>query len=175
MSPEREADGPAGQPVEPEQASASDRVLLEVSILESESEDAQRPNGVGDEPDEEDQGRTVLVISNDEDMRRYVRRCLRTHDGIQVVEAPDGKDAFAEDQKVLPSLVIVDVVEPGSTYPLDRALRSRSVPPQLPTIVITDEPPVGGRQLPPGAATYVLVKPFNARRLCAEVDRMIDH
>lgn len=120
--------------------------------------------------------RIVLVVAPDRDMRTYVRRCLRRHPEIRVVEAADESGALRAARTVRPHVVIVDVDGPDpSNERRGRALRAEASLAQVPMIVITDEEPgehvadlVGGAR--PGV---IIVKPFNARQLCNEVELLL--
>ncbi len=154
-------------------SNASDRVRLEVSILEPEPRKQSRP-------DEAASGsgtaRTVLVVAVETDLRAYVRECLE-RDGLRVLEAMDGVSLRAGLDATGPDLCVLDAgsadAEALSIWrTLARDARARVVP----LVVLSDEPVedsvVRANGLMPPAV--VLVKPFNALRLCGEVARLLD-
>lgn len=156
--------------------SSSDRLHLEVSILASDSEDAAAT--AADEPgtDGGSRKRVVLVVAPDRDMRTYVRRCLRLHREIHVVEAGDDKGAIRAARITRPEVVIVDVDGPDpSSAGRGRALRAEAAMARLPMIVISDDEPDGElAELVGGALPgVIIVKPFNARQLCKEVELLL--
>ncbi|MDQ3757726.1 MAG: response regulator [Actinomycetota bacterium] len=57
-------------------------------------------------------GRLVLVVDDDEMIRRLVRTVLEADDWT-VVEARDGNEAFARLEASQPSVVVLDVMMPG--------------------------------------------------------------
>ena len=171
---ERSEPGARGGGEGPE-PSSSDRVQLEVSILASDSEDAA--SLAADEPGADGtKKRVVLVVAPDKDMRTYLRRCLRLHSDIRVVEAGDDKGAIRAARTSMPEIVILDMDGPDPSNAIrGRALRAESAMARLPMIVISDEEP--GDELAalvnadlPGV---IIVKPFNARQLCNEVEMLL--
>ena len=155
--------------------SSSDPAWLEASLLASASDDAR---ALSPDPrlDGDIDHRTVLVVAVDADMRTYVRGCLAHMMSIQVVEAADIGMMRGIARAMPPDLVVIDVDGDPAGVAVDRLLDVQPELVNVPVIVITDEAPGGAREplgsgKAPGA---LLVKPFNARRLCAEVHRLLD-
>jgi CheY-like chemotaxis protein len=156
--------------------SSSDRVRLEVSILASASEDGV-PETADEAPGTRPDLRTVLVVAAESDMRIYVRRCLRRQGGLHVVEAADGVSALRAGRRAPPDIIILDVDgHPLAANALVDTLRSEGVFAGVPLVIISDEETEDAKlRLASGPAqSAILVKPFNARQLCAEVERMLD-
>jgi DNA-binding response OmpR family regulator len=110
---------------------------------------------------------TILVVDDEPVVRDVVVRYLR-RDGHTTLEASNGDDARELIQTRSPSLVVLDVMLPGTDgLELCRWIRSRS---QLPVILLTarvDEADrIVGLEL--GADDYV-TKPFSPRELAARV------
>src|ERR671918_1844181 len=110
---------------------------------------------------------TVLVVDDEPTIREVVVRYLR-RDGFQTLEAADGERARELVETRKPSLVVLDVMLPGTDgLSLCRWIRSRS---SLPVILLTargDEVDrIVGLEL--GADDYV-TKPFSPRELAARV------
>ena len=110
---------------------------------------------------------TVLVVDDEPTIREVVVRYLR-RDGFQTLEAADGERARELVETGKPSLVVLDVMLPGTDgLTLCRWIRSRS---SLPVILLTargDEVDrIVGLEL--GADDYV-TKPFSPRELAARV------
>ena len=57
-------------------------------------------------------GKLVLVVDDDEMIRRLVRTVLEADDWT-VVEARDGPEAFAQLESTEPAVVVLDVMMPG--------------------------------------------------------------
>lgn len=173
---EQRRDSKAGGAGAGERTSSSDRVQLEVSILASASDDTG-PGAADDSTAARADGRTVLVVAAESDMRTYVRRCLNRHDDIRVVEAANRNDALRSAQAAVPNVIIVDADGLDSVgIALARGLRAESSLAAVPLLVITDEEPGdnGAELLGSGAPGAIIVKPFNAQRLCSEVERLIN-
>jgi two-component system, OmpR family, response regulator ResD len=109
----------------------------------------------------------ILVVDDEPVVRDVVVRYLR-RDGFTTLETGDGDEARALIEAEEPSLVVLDVMLPGSDgLELCRWIRSRSA---LPVILLTarvDEADrIVGLEL--GADDYV-TKPFSPRELVARV------
>ena len=104
---------------------------------------------------------TVIVVSAEADLRRYVRECLREHVDLRLLEAATVAAAVALTAEYSPALFVVD--EPERTVLAMLA--------ELRAIVIVDELPHGE----PGAGTHLrlLARPFTAEGLMAEVDHLL--
>jgi len=110
---------------------------------------------------------TVLVVDDEPTIRDVVVRYLR-RDGYETLEAADGNRARELIEQSTPSLVVLDVMLPGTDgLALCRWIRSRS---SLPVILLTargDEVDrIVGLEL--GADDYV-TKPFSPRELAVRV------
>ncbi len=110
---------------------------------------------------------TVLVVDDEPIVRDVVARYLR-HEGYRTLEAGDGDEARRLISESEPSLVVLDVMLPGTDgLALCRWIRSRS---ELPVIMLTargeEADRIVGLEL--GADDYV-AKPFSPRELTARV------
>ncbi len=118
---------------------------------------------------------TLLVVDDDESLRRLVARLLRAH-GYHVLEAPDGTEALrlsAQHSDPI-HLVVSDIVMPGMSGPqLVNLLVKRR--PRLRVLFIsgyTDEGLPPGQALRPGV-NYI-PKPFSRRQLAERVRAILD-
>jgi DNA-binding response OmpR family regulator len=115
---------------------------------------------------------TVLVVDDEPMVRDVVTRYLE-RDGHRVITAEDGDAARGVIEREAPSLVLLDVMLPGSTdgLALCRWIRSTS---NLPVILLTarvDEADrIVGLEL--GADDYV-TKPFSPRELATRVKTVL--
>jgi DNA-binding response OmpR family regulator len=115
---------------------------------------------------------TVLVVDDEPLVRDVVTRYLE-RDGHRVLAAEDGDGARRLIEREAPSLVLLDVMLPGSTDGLElcRWIRASS---ELPVILLTarvDEADrIVGFEL--GAADYV-TKPFSPRELATRVKTVL--
>ncbi len=118
----------------------------------------------------------IVIVARDPDMQAYVSACVAAHGrpvhiGV-VTRAAAVVSGFDEPR---PDLVVADadgasLDEFAEMTGLYRALRARAVP----LLLLADEP----ARLPhalalPDPRCAVIAKPFNARALCAEVDRLL--
>jgi DNA-binding response OmpR family regulator len=108
----------------------------------------------------------ILVIEDDDLVARTVERTLRTDD-FRVAIARDGEDGLKQARKLLPDLVILDVIMPGMDgYAVCRAMRSDPQLAEIPVLFLTakikDEDRINGFLV--GGDDY-LTKPFNVDEL----------
>jgi DNA-binding response OmpR family regulator len=115
---------------------------------------------------------TVLVVDDEPLVRDVVTRYLE-RDGHRVVTAEDGDGARRIIEREAPSLVLLDVMLPGSTDGLElcRWIRASS---ELPVILLTarveETDRIVGLEL--GADDYV-TKPFSPRELATRVKTVL--
>ena len=114
---------------------------------------------------------TVLVVDDEPIVREVVVRYLR-HAGYATLEAGDGDAARALIERKHPSLVVLDVMLPGTNgLELCRWIRARG---DLPVILLTargeEADRIVGLEL--GADDYV-TKPFSPRELTARVKTVL--
>lgn len=119
-------------------------------------------------------GARVLVVDDNEDMRRYMSRLLRGQ--WEVDTAADGHEALAAIRERRPDVVLSDVMMPNlDGFGLLRAIRSDSELRDLPVVLVSaragEEASVEG--LGAGADDY-LTKPFSARELLARVNANLE-
>jgi PAS domain S-box-containing protein len=114
----------------------------------------------------------VLLVDDDADMRAYVRGSLSGR--FEVVSEPDGRAALETAQRLIPDLVLTDVMMPEmDRFALLTALRNTPALRLVPVIMLCaqgDESRVEG--LEEGADDY-LTKPFTARELVARVEAQL--
>lgn len=121
----------------------------------------------------------VLVVDDDADMRRYVRRALRHMETrvSLIIEAGNGEEAMRQLGHTSVGLVISDVIMPlMDGYELSRAIRDTTPPAETPILLITgeDTPREAADRARHAGAQAVLQKPFNAHSLCRAVEAVLD-
>jgi signal transduction histidine kinase/AraC-like DNA-binding protein len=117
--------------------------------------------------------RIVLVIDDDPDVRRYINDTISGD--MEVIEAGDGEEGIRCAQKMIPDLIISDIMMPKRDgnelcQVLKEDLRTSHIPIILLTARAGTENRIEG--LEKGADDYVL-KPFVARELLARVKNLI--
>jgi DNA-binding response OmpR family regulator len=116
---------------------------------------------------EELERRRILVVDDEERMVRFIRLNLE-HDGFQVSEAFNGKQAVQKLRDVNPDLILLDVMMPDlDGFEVLEMIREIS---NVPVIMLTakseEDDRVRGLEL--GADDYV-AKPFSPRELVSRV------
>ncbi|TPW06954.1 MAG: histidine kinase [bacterium] len=87
------------------------------------------------EADAEGPHQRILVVDDDEAVRRFIVECLQSL-GYSVEEAADGEAGLRVLQRSPPDLMIVDYAMPGMTG-VDVVLRAQAVAPGVPVILAT--------------------------------------
>jgi DNA-binding NtrC family response regulator len=117
--------------------------------------------------------KTVLVIDDDESLRRVVEYNLR-EDGYQVVTAGDGRSGLERFQESNVELVLTDVRMPEMDG-IEVLTRIKAMQPDLPVIVLTAHGTIDAavEAMKVGAFDY-LTKPFSRDQLKASVHKALE-
>ena len=115
--------------------------------------------------------RRILVVDDEERMIRFIRMNLE-HDGFQVAEAFNGKQAIQKIRDVTPDLILLDVMMPDlDGFEVLETVREFS---NVPVIMLTakgeEDDRVRGLEL--GADDYI-TKPFSPRELVSRVKAVL--
>ena len=115
------------------------------------------------------QRQTILVVDDDEDLRRLFRTSLALA-GYDVVEAGAGPDALQRIEEAPPDLVVLDLMLPGFSGVIVRQeLASHILTRHIPIVVITGSP-----LLPEGLDVNCIIrKPATTDQLIATVRRCL--
>lgn len=116
----------------------------------------------------------VLVVEDNHDVREFIKDCLSTE--FQIELAADGKDAEIKAEKIIPDLIISDVMMPNMNgYELTRILKNNEKTSHIPIILLTaksqQESKIEG--LEAGADDF-LTKPFDASELRIRINNLIN-
>jgi two-component system KDP operon response regulator KdpE len=119
------------------------------------------------------QGARILVVDDETQLRRAVRRALEGH-GYQVHESEDGGSALADYQLFRPDVVLLDLMLPDmSGVEVCRRLRAQRETPIIILSVVGDEK-TKVEALDQGADDY-LTKPFGSDELLARIRVALRH
>jgi DNA-binding response OmpR family regulator/anti-sigma regulatory factor (Ser/Thr protein kinase) len=124
-------------------------------------------------PAAEEDVTTVLVVEDNEEVRAYVRQHLAPV--YRVLEACDGEAGLEMTKRLLPDLVLSDVMMPGMDgYALCRAIKSDPETDFIPVVLLTaraerDDRLAGLRE----QADDYLTKPFDVRELTTRIENLI--
>jgi len=113
--------------------------------------------------------RLVLVVDDDEMIRRLLRTVLEA-DEFEVVEAPDGDAALAALEDLKPTVIVLDVMMPG----LDGVEVCRRIDHRAAKVVMLtarDDPDLERAARDAGADAF-LTKPFSSVELLDLVERL---
>jgi two-component system KDP operon response regulator KdpE len=115
--------------------------------------------------------RRILVVDDEERMVRFIRLNLE-HDGFQVSEAFNGKQAIQKMRDLTPDLILLDVMMPDlDGFEVLETIREIS---NVPVIMLTakgeEDDRVRGLEL--GADDYI-TKPFSPRELVSRVKAVL--
>jgi DNA-binding response OmpR family regulator len=116
----------------------------------------------------------ILVVEDSADFRDYIRGSLEPL--YMVVEAKDGQEGIKKAKKIIPDLIISDIMMPEvDGYALCRVLKNDIKTCHIPIILLTakasEENIIQGLEI--GADDYI-IKPFSTKILCARIKNLID-
>jgi signal transduction histidine kinase/CheY-like chemotaxis protein len=123
--------------------------------------------------EEEDDVTTVLVVEDNHEVRAYIRKHLAPT--YRVLEADDGQRGLEMTKRLLPDLVLSDVMMPGMDgYALCRAIKQDPETDFIPVVLLTARAaPEDRMEGLHGRADDYLTKPFDVPELLARVDNLI--
>lgn len=144
--------------------------------LEPESEPEHVANREENEKEyeKEHSADVILVVEDNADVRRFIRSPLEQ--SYTVIEAVNGKEGIEKARKMVPSLIVSDVMMPEiDGYELCQVLKTDIATSHIPIILLTakasDENIIEG--LETGADDYI-TKPFNTTILLTRIKNLID-
>jgi len=161
--------------------SASEIVNLPYqSAISETSKTKQEEDQIGSETNENLEEKlsipktTILLVEDDDDMRRYIYGELQ--DEYNIIEATNGKSGLAKAQKLIPDLVITDVMMPKMNgIELCRTLKTSPDTSHIPVIILTAlgdmDHQIEG--LETGADSYIS-KPFQTKHLRVRIEKLIE-
>ena len=114
--------------------------------------------------------RQVLVVDDDEMIRRLVRTVLEADD-FEVVEAPDGEQALSMIDAISPAVVVLDIMMPGiNGVEVCRRLDHTNV--KVVILTARDDADLADECMAVGADAF-LTKPFSSIQLLDLVEELM--
>lgn len=116
----------------------------------------------------------VLIVEDNADVRKYIKDSLG--DGFQFEEAANGEQGVRKAEKIIPDLIISDVMMPKMDgNELTRILKNDEKTSHIPIILLTAKAEQEGKieGLETGADAY-LIKPFNTKELMVRIKNLLN-
>ena len=118
--------------------------------------------------------RTILIVDDDESIRRLIATTLEDVSGYRLEEAGDGAEAVERARAARPQIVFLDIEMPGvNGIEACRRLRSEPATAEATIVMLTGETgDVAERSAQAAGADLFLTKPFSPLHLLQLVDRI---
>ncbi len=117
----------------------------------------------------------ILIVEDQEDMREYIRQCLKLP-GYHFHEATNGQEGLETALSIIPDLIIADVMMPKMDgIALTQKIRKDLSTSHIPVVLLTARASLNHKLdgLFAGADAY-LSKPFSPRELLLRVQKLIE-
>jgi CheY-like chemotaxis protein len=113
----------------------------------------------------------ILVIDDEEDIRKLIQTCLEIMGGWQVLTAPSGREGLLLAQSTQPDAILLDVMMPDIDGPATfQQLQANPATKDIPVILLTARGQAAEhRQFAQMGVTGVIKKPFNPHKLADQV------
>ena len=121
----------------------------------------------------QDHEKLVLIVEDNVQMRRYIRRHLA--DDFRLIEAEDGEEGFALAQQSVPNLILSDLMMPKvGGLELAQKIRQAEATSHIPFILLTSKSDTNLKleSYQHGIDDYI-TKPFDAAQLVAIINNRI--
>ena len=120
--------------------------------------------------------RTILIVDDDESIRRLIATTLEDVSGYRMSEAGDGEEAVRRARDVQPSIVFLDIDMPRlNGIETCRRLKSEPVTADATIVMLTGDSEQGAElEARRAGADLFLTKPFSPLHLLRLVDRLAD-
>jgi len=118
----------------------------------------------------------ILIVDDENDIRRIARLGLERVGKMQVIDAASGAEGVEKARSEKPDAVLLDVMMPGQDGPATlQSLRADPATASIPVIFLTAKAmPSEVERLRALGATGVLSKPFDAMTLAAQVRALLE-
>jgi DNA-binding response OmpR family regulator/signal transduction histidine kinase len=145
---------------------------LAINELAEEEDFYELHNGTASE-EIKDESYVILIVEDNADLRTYIKQSLGER--FQVIEAPDGEQGLRKAERIIPDLIICDIMMPKMDgLELTRILKNNEKTDHIPVILLTakseQECKLNGLEV--GADDY-LVKPFDIQELKLRICNLV--
>lgn len=123
---------------------------------------------------ESDARLSVLIVEDNEDIRKYVSDTLG--DSYRIITAQDGKEGLDKAREYMPDVIVSDIMMPVMDgIELCRAVKSSIATSHIPVILLTAKDSLHDKEegYDSGADSY-LTKPFSAKLLQRRIENLIE-
>ena len=120
--------------------------------------------------------KTILIVDDDESIRRLIATTLEDVSGYRMSEAGDGEEAMRRAREVRPSIVFLDIDMPRLNG-IETCRRMKSEPSTADATIVMltgDSEQVVELEARRAGADLFLTKPFSPLHLLRLVDRLAD-
>jgi DNA-binding response OmpR family regulator len=143
-------------------------------VIEDEEDAIEETTKPPDEDKESQADNIILVVEDNADVRKYIRRALKP--SHKVVEAKNGREGIEKAMEIIPDLIVSDIMMPEvDGYELCRVLKKEVKTSHIPIILLTakasEQSVIEG--LETGADDYI-TKPFNTKILLTRIKNLIE-
>ncbi|WP_017314137.1 response regulator [Mastigocladopsis repens] len=113
----------------------------------------------------------ILVIDDEDDIRKLIQTCLEIMGGWQVLSASSGSEGLLLAQATQPDAILLDVMMPDMDGPTTfQQLQANPTTQHIPVILLTARGRAADHHLFAGlGVTGVINKPFNPHKLADQV------
>lgn len=143
------------------------RSLKDMRTKPDESIDNATAESIGDDQ------QSILIVEDNPEMRNFLNMLLKDQYNVNI--AVNGQDGLNLAKKILPDLIITDVMMPiMNGYELTRSIKADESLKRIPIIMITAKSEMSNKieGLEYGADDY-LTKPFNSKELLTRVKNLL--
>ena len=120
--------------------------------------------------------KTILIVDDDESIRRLIATTLEDVSGYRMSEAGDGEEAVTRARAVQPSIVFLDIDMPRlNGIETCRRLKSEPSTADATVVMLTGDSEIEAeKEARRAGADLFLTKPFSPLHLLRLVDRLAD-
>lgn len=112
----------------------------------------------------------VLIIDDEEDIRKLIQTCLEIMGGWQVLTAASGSEGINLAQLECPNAILLDVMMPDvDGLTTLKKLKSNSITSSIPVVLLTARKGFIDRQFTKLGVKGVLNKPFNPLKIAEQL------